>query len=225
MPPSQDHVPEELRSPAIQAELLNALERAYEVSQERHDPEVGDDAITFGIHVWKSGAYFLSAAFGTVPGAAAKIVNQSLSIRMGSIELRHHKLGDSELDNPLTSFPNHVGPASRMPGRAQGVQLDLPIPEDEAEASQVYLDWVIGSYGNPDDGLRAVRLQAVGPQRALDGTIARWEHIYTIFDASVGAAFPVSAALVANPAAVIEITPEPSIELQIEEGERHIARP
>ena len=223
MQTSEGHLPEPIRSPVVQAEILRALQRAYEVSQERYDAEVGDDAMTFGIHIWKSGAHFLSSAAVAI-GGSAEIVNQSLSIHIGDVELRHHKLGDSELDNPRTSFPNHAGPAARMPGRAQGVQLDLPLPEDETETSRVYLDWVIGSYGNPEDGLRAVRLQAVGSQRALDGTISRWEHIHTVFDASTGAALPMAASFAAQPAADVEVTPEPSIELQNEESERDLER-
>jgi hypothetical protein len=209
MESSQQHLPPELLDADVQATLVRALQSTYEVSRERHDPTVGDDAMTFGIHVWKSGAHYLATAVSDAGGETA-LVNQSLSMRFGDVELRHHKLGDSQNDNPRTSFPGHAGPAARMPGRASdGVQLDLPLQVAER---RMYLDWVLGSYGNSEDGLCAVRLQAVGEHRALDGTISRWEDVVTLFDVSLEtslAAPPTAANLPPE-----EITPEPDVELQ-----------
>lgn len=218
-----DHLPQMLQSGDVQVALVEALERAYDISQERHDPLVGDDAMTFGIHVWKSGAHFLAEAV-VAAGGTAELVNQSLAMRLGDVELRHHKLGDSELDNPETAFPNHPGPAARMAGRAVGVQLELDLQEEEATASQIYLDWVLGSYGNPEDGLRAVRLQAVGSNRALDGTISRWEDVVTLYDASLGLFLPLATPYT-EAAADVEITPEPEIRLRRDEAERDAGRP
>jgi hypothetical protein len=223
MNPSQQHLPPELRDPTVPAALVRALQTAYEVSQDRHDPSVGDDAMTFGIHVWKSGAHYLAAAV-TDAGGDTALINQSLSMRFGDAELRHHKLGDTENDNPSTSFPNHAGPAARMHGRASdAVQLELELPEAEAVERRMYLDWVLGSYGNPADGLRAVRLQAVGEHRALDGTISRWEDVVTLFDVSLGtslAAPPIAADMPPE-----EITPEPDVELQPDQDERDDEQP
>lgn len=216
MSSSSQHLPEQLRDPAFQARVVRALLRTYEVSQERHDLGVGDDLMTFGIHVWKSGAFFLGPAIVT-SGGTAEVLNQSLALRIADVEMRHHKLGDSELDNPRTCFPHHAGPAARMIGRATTEQLELELPKNEAEAGRVYLDWVIGSYGNPEDGLRAVRFQAVGSQRALDGTISRWEAVETIFDASAGTIImPIDNITENNDSNVpnMEITPEPDVELR-----------
>ena len=217
MQSSEHNLPPALQSPDFPAAVVRALQRIYEVSQERHDPDVGDDALTFGIHVWKSGVLFLGAAIKAI-GGSTEVVNQSLAMRFGDVELRHHKLGDSETDDPSSSFPNHAGPAARMPGRSEDVQLELPLPDDEEP--RVYFDWVIGSYGNPEDGLRAVRLQAVGDQRAFDGTISRWESVITLFDASVGAALPLSPNTTIAPAADVEITPEPDVALHPEAPEQ-----
>jgi hypothetical protein len=160
--------------------IVASIVRAYAENQDRHDPAVGDDALTFGIHLWKSGSFFLSERLGAVPGIMAEVVNQSLTVQVGRCRLRVHKLGDSELDNPETSFPNHAGPAARM-GRVE--QLSFKFRGRLHERDE-YLDWVIGHYGSPDDGLRAVRLQAVGNERALDGKISRWEAIETLLDVS-----------------------------------------
>jgi len=173
--------PTELQRPNVQQAIVRALARAYIESQDRHDPALGDDAMTFGIHVWKSGAFFLVQELADIPGASTEDRSQSLDILIERCRLRLHKLGNSELDNPSTSFPGHVGPATRM-GRVVYEQLEFKLVLEERE---VYLDWVIGHYGSADDGLRAIRLQAVGDERALDGTICRWEAIETVLDVSL----------------------------------------
>lgn len=223
---SSRHLPPPLTSKTLQAALFHALKRTYETSQERHDASVGDDTMTFGIHIWKSGIHFLEPAVEAVGGTTC-VTNQSQAIRFGEVELRHHKLGDNETDNPFASFPNHAGPAARMHGRAAGIQLDLPLPKDEPAMVSVYLDWVLGSYGNPEDGLRAVRLHAVGEHRALDGTINRWEDVFTIFDASEGIAMPLDPTIQADAArADVEVTQEPDVELEADANQaadlRHV---
>lgn len=193
------------------------MQQTYEISQDRHDPRVGDDALTFGIHVWKSGVLYLGDAVRAI-GGSAEVVNQSLSMRIDNVELRHHKLGDTESDNPWTSFPGSTGPASRMPGRAEVTQLEFDLPEDD---HRVFYDWVIGSYGNPEDGLRAVRLHAVGGHRALDGSISRWEAVYTLFDVGSTPAVRATPEPLAPAAAAVEVTPEPAVELHPEVSEHN----
>ena len=82
---------------------------------------------------------------------------------------------------------------------------------------------MIGSFGNPEDGLRALRFHAVGAHRALDGSISRWEAVYTTFDASGTPAVRATPEPLAPDAAAVEITPEPDVELHPEVSERHAA--
>lgn len=199
-------LPAELQRPEIEAAILQSLVRAYAENQDRHDPGVGDDALTFGIHLWKSGTFFLAAALAAIPGVTAEVVSQSLTIQVGRCRLRLHKLGDSEFDNPEASFPNHIGPAARM-GRVEQLTFKF-----RTRARDQYLDWVIGHYGSPDEGLRAVRLQAVGSERALDGRISRWEAIETLFDASTGASLPVVRRAVEDD---VVVAPEPAVALRV----------
>ena len=199
------HLPAELQRPDVQAAIVAALCTAYEVSQERHDPEVGDDAMIFGQHIWKSGAHFLKGQLDQLAGCRADFVNQSLDMQVGRARLRHHKLGDSEQDDPARCFPDHPGPASRL-GLEQ-LELQLVSAGDPAEC----FGWVIGTYGNPEDGLRRVCLQAVGSERALDGTIAGWQRIVTIYEASATAA---AADATAGEQAETVIAPEPVVGLQ-----------
>lgn len=204
-------LPAELQQPEVRSAIVDSIVRAYAENQDRHDPAVGDDALTFGIHLWKSGSFFLSERLGAVPGITAEVVNQSLTVQVGRCRLRVHKLGDSELDNPETSFPNHAGPAARM-GRVE--QLSFKFRGRLRERDE-YLDWVIGHYGSPDDGLRAVRLQAVGNERALDGKISRWEAIETLLDVSAPQVVPAAQ----QPADDVVVAPEPAIGLRIVAGE------
>ena len=144
-------LPAELQRLDVQDAIVQSIIRAYAENQDRHDPGVGDDALTFGIHLWKSGTFFLAQQVGSIQGITAEIVNQSLTVQVGRCRLRVHKLGDSEFDNPDTSFPNHAGPAARM-GRVE--QLTFKFRGHWRERDE-YLDWVIGHYGSPDEGLRA----------------------------------------------------------------------
>jgi hypothetical protein len=118
-----------------------------------------------------------------------------------------HKLGTTELDDPTTSFPNNIGPATRMGGVDRQLTLDL----GDIESTE-YLDWVIGHYGSADDGLRAVRLQAVGSERALNGAISRWTAIETLFDASQNGAVTASIPSATDDTVV---APEPAVALRI----------
>ncbi|PZR88233.1 MAG: hypothetical protein DLM67_20920 [Candidatus Nephthysia bennettiae] len=200
-----DHLPAELQPPEIQSVIVGPLRTAYEISQERHDSEVGDDAMTFGQHIWKSGSYFLKKELDGLPGCWAEFVNQSLDIQIGRVRLRHHKLGDSEQDDPVRCFPNHPGPASRL-GPEQ-LEIELQWPRGQPRE---YLGWVIGSYGNPEEGLGMVCLQAVGSERALDGGIARWEEVVVIYQAGSSAAATSAASA---PKAATVIAPEPEVGL------------
>lgn len=217
MQSSEHHLPEQLRSPEFQSAVVRALQDTYEVSQDRHDPDVGDDGMTFGTHIWRSGIHFLQPAIRGIGGTAEE-VQRSLWMKLGDAELRHHKHGESELDDPWASFPGNRGPAARMEGRARLLEPELAL-EFPDQDGRIFFDWVIGSYGNPEDGLRAVRLHAVGGHHALDGTISRWEAVYTLFDISSSPAIVAPPAPVA-PAADVEITPEPAIEVHPEAPDR-----
>jgi hypothetical protein len=152
--------------------ILRALRASYEVNQERHDPSVGDTALTFGIHTWTSSTFYLPRELHEVAGTTCSVANQSLEIKVGRCRLRVLKLGASEMDNPWHCFPDHAGPASRM-GRNEQLELSLGLEEIEP------LDWVIGHYGSAEEGLRAVRLQAVGTERSEDGRITKWSEVLT----------------------------------------------
>jgi hypothetical protein len=204
-------LPSELQRPEVQAAIVQSMVRAYAENQDRYDPALGDDALTFGIHTWKSGTFFLAERLGAIEGITAEVVNQSLTVQIGRCRLRVHKLGDSEFDNPAASFPNHAGPAARM-GRVE--QLTFKFRGHWTDRDE-YLDWVIGHYGSPNEGLRAVRLQAVGSERAFDGKISRWEAVETLFDVSTGARI---AAEPRPPAEDVVVAPEPSISLRVVKG-------
>ena len=200
-------LPDEIARPEFTAAVVRAMRATYEENQDRHDPDIGHDAITFGSAVWRSSVHFVAKELKDVPGVATEEVNQSLSILTGRCRLRIHKLGTSEHDDPSTCFPNNAGPAARMGGDDRQLSFDLGEP-----GVVEYLDWVIGHYGSADDGLRAIRLQAVGSERALDGKISRWEAIATIYDASEGVAATVDHGGAVND---VVVAPEPAVALRV----------
>ncbi len=113
---------------------------------------------------------------------------------------------------PAGCFPDHPGPASRL-GPEQ-LELKLAIAGDK---SPECLGWVIGTYGNPEEGLCRVCLQAVGSERALDGTIAGWQGIVTIFEK--GETAGAQAAVAAEQAETV-VAPEPVVGLHQDEETR-----
>jgi hypothetical protein len=207
-------VPVELQSTALRNAILRALRASYEVNQERHDPSVGDTALTFGIHTWTSSTYYLQREMQEVSGTTWTVANQSLEIKIGRCRLRVLKLGNSEVDNPWHCFPDHAGPASRM-GRNEQLELSLGLEEIEP------LDWVIGHYGSAEDGLRAIRLQAVGTERSEDGRITKWSSVVPIYEMSAEA---VSLSVITGDQADSVPIPEPDVALkpdsQQEEADR-----
>jgi len=215
-------IPPELERPDVRDAIVKAMTVTYEVSQDRHDPSVGDDNMIFGQHVWKSGSHFLKEGLEGLDECRADYVNQSLDIQVGRTRLRHHKLGDSEEDDPARCFPNHPGPASRLGPE----QLVLQLPSGAGKPAE-YLGWVIGTYGNPEDGLRRICLQAVGSVRALDGTIAHWEEIIPIFEATAATDAEKETMKMKKTNVEAVIAPEPQVGLrtdgegvETEQGER-----
>jgi hypothetical protein len=211
-------LPPQLERPDVRAAIVTAATKAYEASVDRYDQAIGDDNMLFGQMVWKAVSYFLKDELANLPDCRAVYVNQSLAIQVGRAHLRHHKLGNSEQDDPEHSFPNHPGPASRLGPE----QLELNLPAG-AGKPDVFLGWVIGTYGNPEDGLRRIYFQAVGSQRALDGTISRWEEIVPLYEApSDGEGETMKKKEIkAEPV----IAPEPEVDLRGEDEEAEADQP
>src|SRR5438552_3022098 len=74
-------IPPELTRPDVRTAIVEAMAATYEISQERHDPTVGDDNMIFGQHVWKTGSHFLKKGLTGLPDCRADYVNQSLDIQ------------------------------------------------------------------------------------------------------------------------------------------------
>lgn len=195
-------IPADIERQDLHDAILAALRRAYDVNMERHDPGVGDTALTFGIHTWTSSTFYLQRELETIDGVTYSVANQSIEIRVGRCTLRVLKLGNSETDDPWHSFPDHVGPASRL-----GLQLELGLGLEDMEP----LGWVIGHYGNADEGLRAVHLQAVGSERSEDGKITRWSAVLPIFEATTS---PLSLTVLDREQPDSVTIPEPDVALR-----------
>jgi len=204
-------VPPELLRPDVRDAAKTAMMRTYEVNQERYNPELGDNPLAFGILVWTSSILFLGSELGKLDGVECSVVHNSIEIRVGRCRLRSHKLGRSAADNPWHCFPEHVGPAARM-GRFDQLDLDLGLEAVEP------LDWVIGHYGSPEEGLEAIRLQAIGELRSEDGRITAWRAIDTIYEVPRPAAVDLTV-LKGGQADAVPI-PEPEIGIR-EEGEQN----
>ena len=79
-----------------QREVLDRLEslvrQVYRRAAERHEPALGDDAMSFGTLVWRNLTNLAVAEFAERPGVGARIVGNSLEILCAGYILRLYSL-------------------------------------------------------------------------------------------------------------------------------------
>jgi len=152
--------------------VCQTIQHAYRENQALQDPSLGHDDWTYAVVNWRSVNHLLLRRLQGSAEVAAMEENNSIQITCAGYTFRIHKLGKSEFDDPRACFPGNPGPA----GRLVAEQLELGIV-DPTEPSF----WVIGIYGNLEQGLRAVRLQA--PSSSRDDRITGWSRIETLWQA------------------------------------------
>ncbi len=131
-------------------EVLDPLEalvrQVYRRAAERHEPELGDDAMSFGTLVWRNLTNLAVAEFADRPGVDARIFGNSLEILCAGYILRLYSL-QGGLDSDVESV------------RWEGSDVRLGGAVENSEGARVAFD--------EDETLAPVFFGIVPPKRHL----------------------------------------------------------
>jgi hypothetical protein len=145
------------------------LRHVYDLNSDRHDPLIGDDAIVFGVSIYRNSWYVLERLVEDLDGWTSSRPEGSLVISGTGYRIHVYRHGQNE-EVDLDSFrlDDGVSETKRSIAVSNGAQLTLefePLPSDEARsADQSELrELVIIHAGNPDDGCCGVWIGAPVP--------------------------------------------------------------
>ena len=121
-----EDLPEEFR--ALERAAVAAIHRAYEINAERHDPLVGDDAVVFGMGIYRNSWYLLEQEVETLQQWSSARPAGSLLITGAGLRLHVYRHGaNAEVD--LDSFRLDDARASatqRMIAETNTLQMSFP---------------------------------------------------------------------------------------------------
>jgi hypothetical protein len=175
---------------ALGEAAVAAIRRAYDINAERHDPLIGDDAVVFGIGIYRNSWYLLEQEVETLDQWSSSRPAGSLLITGAGLRLHVYRHGaNAEVD--LESFRLDDARASatqRMIAQSNTLQLsfpglevatETPVPVD-SELSEL----VIIHAGNPDDSCCGIWIGA--PIAAEEITRSPWVWIEPLWLAEPG---------------------------------------
>lgn len=172
-------------TPGFKAELVDAIQYAYEIVQEHHFPKLGFNAHTFGHCVYHVGCFQLEQR---MPGQLERVAELRMLARFqsGEYTLGFYKVGNSAKDNIWAAFPTSENGAMSVSDEGQPILAGL----EEAMLDQVdslrYA--VVAHLGNAQDGLCALYLCI--PIEAAGGKIIRWGFAEELYVADRGVGTP-----------------------------------
>lgn len=148
---------------------LRELRRVYDLNSDRHDPEVGDDTIVFGISIYRNSWFVLERLVSEIDGWTSSRPEGSLVISGAGYRIHVYRHGQNE-DADLDSFRLDEGGSEtkRSIAVSNGAQLTLDFePEPSVEVTtpdpSELRELVIIHAGNPDDGCCGVWIGAPIP--------------------------------------------------------------
>lgn len=155
--------------------VVPALRRVYDLNANRHDELAGDDAVTFGINVYRNSWYWLEQELDALDGWKTARPDGSLVISGGGYRIHVYRFGQTEQVD-LDAFRLDEAEASATKrniaetnGQLQ-LALDLTDPSDNHHAD--LRDLVILHAGNPEDGCCGIWIGAPVPAQLL--TVSPW---------------------------------------------------
>lgn len=134
------------------------LQHTYDINANRHDPLIGDDAVTFAVAIYRNSWHQMEQAAGAIEGWTSSRPDGSLVLCRGPYRLHVYRhasdesahLDDFRLDSAKASLTKlGIAEANR-----DQLTLDLEFAQDSAEPGDVsdLTELVIIHSGNPDDG-------------------------------------------------------------------------
>ena len=202
----------------MKAAAVAAIRRAYDVNGERHDPEVGDDAVVFSMGVYRNSWFLIEREIESLDGWCSARPSGSLVITGAGLRVHVYRHGhDADVD--LDAFRLDDARASmtqRLIAEANAMQLALPFVEGEVEPAarpnSALAELVIVHAGNPDDGCCGIWIGA--PIAAEEITVSPWAWVEPLWLAEPGEAGVTSAAGIAAATPRHDELPEPEIVLE-----------
>jgi hypothetical protein len=159
-----EDLPEEFK--ALGEAAVAAIRRAYEINAERHDPLVGDDAVVFGIGIYRNSWYLMEQEVETLEQWSSARPAGSLLITGAGLRLHVYRHG-ANADVDLDSFRLDDARASatqRMIAQSNTLQMSFPglevVSDTPAALDSDLSELVIIHAGNPDDGCSGIWIGA-----------------------------------------------------------------
>lgn len=166
--------------PDFLASATRELRHVYDLNAERHDPLEGDDAIVFGISVYRNSWFALERMIEELDGWTSSRPEGSLVICGAGFRIHVYRCGqDENVDLKSFRLDDGVSQTKRSIAINNGVQLTLDLQpadtmKDVAPGSDLR-ELVIVHAGNPDDGCCGVWIGAPVPADEIN--LFPWEWI------------------------------------------------
>ncbi len=170
--------------------LVKTLQQAYEENFQCFDPEIGHDAMSFGLMVYKSKVHFIKKLAEEYDWIEILQHTPFFQFKIGPYSFSAYCAGHTATADIESSFPQNRTRAARLVA-ANKFQLRLPYPgssePDDSECREV----VLADIGNPSDGLLRMFV-GVPIEHSADNRITKWGTAYEIWSKDVAGMPPVT---------------------------------
>lgn len=187
--------------------IVETIRYAYKENSFLQDLELGHDDWTYSIDIFATIRKLLPERIRSQGAGGVEVIqaNNTVRFQWGGVPFYIHKIGRAETDDPWQARPSHLTAAGWL-----GAQMRLSFGDQEDDPP----GFVFGHYGTLRDGLRAVRLHAIGETK--DGSILSWQGWENLWVADTELAAPVrTQAPAPEPVAL----PEPELGIRRQEVE------
>jgi hypothetical protein len=160
-----------------------AIRRTYDVNANRHDPEIGDDAVVFGIAIYRNSWFLLEQEVAVLDGWTSSRPSGSLVIVGAGRRIHVYRCGqDGNVDlNDFRLDDERSSATKRLVATTNTDQLafdlgELTAPAVPAEAAQPgdLRELVIIHAGNPDEGCCGIWVGAPLTSDEVSGSPWAW---------------------------------------------------
>lgn len=156
------------------------VRRIYGINAERHDALIGDDAIVFGVSIYRNSWFILERIVEDLDGWTSSRPDGSLVICGAGYRIHVYRYGQDEaVDVDAFRLDDAVSETKRSIAVANGVQLTLDFPSEGPEEAALpeesdLRELVIIHAGNPDDGCCGIWIGAPIPADEVSTKPWKW---------------------------------------------------
>ncbi len=179
-------IPKDVNLQSLCDVVVQTLRRVYGINSQRHDPLLGDDAVTFGINIYRNSWYSIELETDDLDGWTTARPDGSLVLTGPHHRVHVYRFGSDEnvdldrfrLDEVRTSA------TKRLIAESNAVQLELDLggeaaPRQTATESTRLTEQVVVHAGNPDDGCCGIWIGAPVPTEEI--TTSPWASLSTLW--------------------------------------------